>query len=178
MKHLIYLIVVAFYLSLFLVVFSGAIPYNSTSKQTEVISKFIFSFTPQGWAFFTRDPKEAQFYLFKENGNVWEIEDNKKAQLSSMWGIKICSSYAYYELSELYKKIPPSLFKNCDIPFKETFAELPCGLDSEYEFENDLNYQTIQGKYILMIQEITPWSWYKKYKNSAKPTKIIKIYVK
>jgi len=95
-----------------------------------------------------------------------------------MWGIKICSSYAYYELSELYKKIPPSLFKNCDIPFKETFAELPCGLDSEYEFENDLNYQTIQGKYILMIQEITPWSWYKKYKNSAKPTKIIKIYAK
>ena len=45
-------------------VFFNTIENNAVRLKIN-IQKTVFTFVPQGWAFFTRDPREAQIVLFK-----------------------------------------------------------------------------------------------------------------
>jgi len=80
---------------------------------------------PQGWAFFTRSPRESQIQLLKilPDGKLDKV-NHYHAHYSNAFGTNRKTTMLLTQLSTVYKQIPDSLFKdsNCNIQYDRYFS--------------------------------------------------------
>jgi len=95
----------------FFVALSDALPYNSFLSVFNS-EKSIFKIFPQGWAFFTRSPREAQAKLYSVEGDKIKEIKHYHSSYHTLLGLSKENTRYVTELSYLYNKIPHNRFKD------------------------------------------------------------------
>jgi len=135
----------------------------------------LVSVIPEGWAFFTRDSREENFYVYEKNKkNEWQLVNIPGASPSFLFGLDRSGRAFSAELSMLLEQLPgPGNWINSEVALKHFLS-----VDT-FAIKKVINHSSLQRcKGELIIQKVppVPWAW-AKFKNVVMPYKIIKIYV-
>ena len=146
-------------------------PYNPLSATKESKANLV-AFFPQGWAFFTRNPREANTFMYKvENGQLTPaIETN--ASISNWFGIRKETRVKGVEMGALLGRLD-----------KKPWTECPEGINSFEQVDSLESVRIINGapkphfcgEYLLETREPVPWAWAKIMDKVKMPSNIIKI---
>lgn len=175
-NYIIYLVTslsVSFWLiiNVFLVTVKG----NPIEITNEVNSR-VFNFIPQGWAFFTRDPREAQITIYKiENDSTFKPYPQRHSSFINLFGMKRTSSKVLTELQMLKQKTPDSLY--FDVKWNYQINKFEKFTAKSYEYKNDIFDPILLGDFIVVYQRPVPWAWSKSIKKIKMPSKVIKLKI-
>ncbi len=136
-----------------------------------------FKLFPQGWAFFTRSPREAQVIIYELKNNELQLFVTRHSEPSNCFGLRRDQTFKMIELRSLFYDIPNTWFSNTTWNYQiKKFGKLP---DTTYIINHQFAGSLIKGKeLVIVIQEIVPWAWLKQLDKLSMPAKIIKVKVK
>lgn len=151
-------------------------------KYNNKIENQLFSFVPQGWAFFTRSPREAQITIYKKdkNANNFIIINQRHAHYSNLFGLIRRPSKLLGELQMIKRQIPKEHYVDT------TFSYQTLKIIDDKELINSLSLETCEnrfygsdlcGEYIIVFQKPVPWAWSKNIRNVKMPCKMIKVKI-
>lgn len=178
MYHYRYLI--AFTLFVFVLVVGIAqvlfisLPFNPIKAKVPT-ERLISSTVPQGWAFFTRNAREAQVKLYSiSEGDVTPIHQ-QHSSFVNYFGLKRASSKLLLELQAIRTQITDDQFENTEWNYqKNRYGNIP---DTVYHVDNLLNDPMVCGTYLMVLQEHVPWAWSGSLKKIMMPAKVIRFHV-
>lgn len=145
------------------------IPSNETFKRKALI----FNIIPQGWGFFTRDPRENEIWTYQilDNSILKVTETN--GNLNSFYGASRRNRLINIELGFLVSQIHASSW----IKMKGGKLIFDKKIHTD-TIINSFNPLTIKGSFFIVEQERVPWAWSKNSDTIIMPYKYTKIYVK
>ena len=178
-KHFAHTLIFCFYalcLGIFLSIMPLYFLQSNPIKNQGKVNLAIFSFVPQGWAFFTRDPREAQILIFKKNENKsFSIDSQKQNALANYFGLKRRPSQMLAEFQFAKEEIPNFLYFDTVFNYQKDFElESPSKLKT-YNHVNKLKHPALCGEYVIVLQKPIPWSWVENINKVKMPAKMIKI---
>jgi antimicrobial peptide system SdpA family protein len=133
-----------------------------------------YSIFPQGWAFFTKDPKEPVLKIFRqENGRLVHLNNTASLNLGDALGLKRNKRKMSAELAQTLSKVAATKWTKYEAGnIEEVAVKLPIADTIESKF----NHKLLQGEYIFYQSERVPWAWAQSYPKI--PFQCIKIFVK
>jgi len=171
-----YLLVIAICSLMTFLSFSTSIRKDTAIKIPYELKKPFKSFFPQGWSFFTRDPREANIDLYKYNreGNLNKILISG-SEPTNLFGISRKARIVGYEVSNILGNIPQNKWiekdKNNLFTSMDSIPVLNIG--------EKTNLQLLKkGKYLLVESKPIPWVWRNYPKDRIKDKiKVIKVQI-
>lgn len=155
-------------------VFINTIPLNPV-KVAIPFTKETFTFIPQGWAFFTRSPREAQVLLYNYSNDKLVPVDHQHASFNNALGLNRKSTQIMSELQIIKAGLPDSAFITTEWNFQRNiYGEIP---EQEVLVKNNMFSQILCGEYVLVFQEIVPWAWSGSINDIEMPAKAIKLNI-
>lgn len=159
------------------VAFINALPLNPARLQLSFV-KETFTLIPQGWAFFTRSPREAQVLLYAASpeapGRLTPVKHQHAAAYNA-FGLNRRSTQIMSELQMIKSKLADSLFITTNWNYQRgLYGPIP---DKAVEVENIMGSQLLCGEYVLVFQEVIPWAWASSMDKIKMPAKAIKLNV-
>lgn len=164
------ILLILFWSSLFICLFSISISYNALSEFFFKRKHDVQILFPEGWSFFTRDPQETRnFFLINENGHWIQDPRIRNATLENYGGIDrtgrvvalvyygilntVQNERWYYMSDEAFSKfnIDHSSIPSVNVPIKR---------------RDDLH---LPSQLIILRKNITPWA-YRKFENHTGDT--------
>lgn len=153
-------------------IFISSIPIPTSSSYIKQTT--IFNIIPQGWGFFTRDPREDEIIFYREDSISKQVSLYSKtnSSLEFYFGASRKNRFTGIEMDFIYKNVPKSSWKK--------------GSTKEFKFDTstppdtiklNFNAQTLKGYYFVAKQERTPWAWGKNYKKIIMPYEYCKVYI-
>jgi len=156
------------------IIFVSSIPFNPIQHKLDFV-KQVYTYTPQGWAFFTRDAREDQVYIYKINkdGELKKI-NQKHANTDNFFGTSRKVSKMFAEVDIITSMIGKKKFYTTTWNYdKNSYGEIP---DNFVEVKNLIKHPVLCGDYLLVYHKIVPWAWSNNDKVKM-PAKVIKIRV-
>ncbi|MBT8317779.1 MAG: SdpA family antimicrobial peptide system protein [Lutibacter sp.] len=169
-KYLFSFFILIFWSAILINIFMASFPIPS--NKSFLNKTIIFSVIPQGWGFFTRNPREELITVYKSHNDSLVKITEQNSSLSSFLGISRKSRLHNIELGTILSKIDENMWVK--------------GKPNELKFDN-IKYDTIMssfypknmiGEYFIVKQERIPWAWSKNHKNLVMPYNYARIYVK
>lgn len=156
-------------INIFLITVKG----NPIEITNEVDSR-VFNFIPQGWAFFTRDPREAQITIYKiENDTILNPHPQRHSSFTNLFGLKRTSSKLLTELQLLKLKTVDSLYSDAKWNYQNNkFEKIST---NTFAFKNEIYDPILLGDFVVVYQKPVPWAWSKSIKEIKMPAKIIRF---
>ncbi|MBN8640855.1 MAG: SdpA family antimicrobial peptide system protein [Flavobacteriales bacterium] len=150
-------------------------PYNplTPSKKFKVDVSLL---APQGWAFFTRNAREPNLYIYmKDKSNKIKVVDfQKNTSSSNLFGISRSARTLSVEIGEILKQVDTSSWsKSSKISIEQQYKQ-----SKAIEVTNKMVNPELKDTIFLEYREKTPWAWIKSYDEIKMPSKTIKLYVK
>ncbi len=134
----------------------------------------LYSVFPQGWAFFTRNPKEEVLQLYKMEGDKLVLVNNSASlSFKDFFGFKRQTRKVSAELAEIIKKVPTQSWKEHR---GGEISEVLKKLVLSDTVSNIFTEKLLSGEYIIYRSKRVPWAWSKS--NVKLPYRAVKIYVK
>jgi len=125
--------------------------------------------SPQGYAFFTRNPREPQLYLFKiDTLNRLDNISPNSSTLKMLFGLSRKNRRSALEMNEILQK----LTKWKDYSNNLLIQNVP--IIDTFELKSKEN-KNISGKYLIIKEKRIPWAWSKNQKETMKKYKLILI---
>lgn len=161
---------------LLLLMFFYFVEVNPVKFNNNIENRF-FSFVPQGWAFFTRSPREAQIILYKKNdeNNKYEEINQRHADIHNLFGLNRKPSKILGELQFAKSEIPQNIYFDTVFNYQTKHIIDEVKELKPYYFENKMYDPLLCGDYIVIYQKPIPWAWSKNLDNINMPCKMIKI---
>ena len=166
---------ITFLLSMITGIFYVSVSENPVRLKNHFNFK-MFSFIPQGWAFFTRSPREAQIILYEmqKDGNITKYPQ-KHSSYKNLFGLDRKASKVIAEIQGLKLKLHDSLFINSKWRFQIVHGgEFPQKIE---EIQNEIHDPILCGEYLLVFQKPVPWAWSRSIKTIEMPAKIIRLKI-
>lgn len=140
-----------------------SIPYSK--------SKTIFTFSPQGWGFFTRNPREdiAKIYSINNEKVTPVIVANSNRKF--MFGLSKKAKLVSWEISNIIDQIKEEDWVQNN---RDTLLFNTKKIDT---IKNSFFVPSLKGGYIISIQERIPHAWSKHHENIVMPYKYVRVYV-
>ncbi|WAC01791.1 SdpA family antimicrobial peptide system protein [Lacinutrix neustonica] len=158
MKHVLLLfgfVIVFGYLHINFITSLGDNVMNVSTSETKTIQTFF----PQGWGFFTGDPREPKYRLYKIVAGELHLVNFRITSSDNYFGLSRKGSRIGLEVLRIKNKLP------------QTEAWEPSAIPLKNMQLNKLAYECIEpvpgllyieeGNYILKEYQTTPWSWAK-----------------
>jgi len=132
---------------------------------------------PQGWGFFTRNPREAHFEIYeiaKESGNISQLL-HKNTSFKNLCGLSRNNRYIGYELSKLIGYIPKAAWKN-----RAGFVLTENLPDTTYTLEVNELLQTFDSdrEYLFVQFKPIPYAWASQNQEQHRPYLAARIKIK
>ena len=168
MRKIFYLLVILFQICFFYIIVISSLKGTVTGS-TFVYKKYINAVVPEGWGFFTKDPREDMTEIYvQENGQMKRI-DFLNNDLRNWFGLSRKSRRVAMDVGIIYEQIKNETFhaslKEADEnPVEIKFWERLYALQ---------NYST--GELYFVQKEYTPWAWYKNIGSTVKNEKYIQF---
>jgi antimicrobial peptide system SdpA family protein len=101
-------------------------PLGSFTSQVDQLKKhnFIFLF-PQGWSFFTRDPKVDIFFFYKIEEGANDLISDRPFSLRNTFGLNRSTRYLFEETEHLGKMLIEEQWVACDKSFEDCASQIP-----------------------------------------------------
>lgn len=137
----------------------------------------IYDFIPQGWAFFTRNPKEnvVKLYKLSDRHNLEYINSTTSLSYKDLFGIKRHKRRISAELSEIISNMKKGEkwkeYRNVKV--EDVSKEIST---SDTITNNFVNPLLERGEYVIYSSKRLPWAWENSKVNL--PFKIKKIYIR
>jgi antimicrobial peptide system SdpA family protein len=148
--------------------FHSALPYNPLVLPAEDQIRLEL-WLPQGWGFFTRDPREPDVrVLRKQGGGSWEFvtPDDRR------WlGFNRVARAQGFELNDLIQQLPAGQWLECDRD------PLACVEDASgaARARNHASSPTLCGPIAFLLQEPVPWAW--RSSSVVMPSRLLRVDV-
>ena len=139
-----------------LVSFSCFISENPFSPPKN-IKKALFKIAPQGWGFFTRDPREKVSLIFTVNSNKsLELSVQPNGASNNLFGLSRKNRRGHLEFMRLLGRIPETAWKiyneeGIKLPEEYNIVELNSEKYDYYFFRT--------GIYLVVKYDKTPWAY-------------------
>lgn len=113
---------------------------------------------PQGWAFFTRSPREAELSVYRPTETGWSSINMRNGSWETFFGLKKGGAINGIELGALVEQI--RTWDEATLAREPLLPRLPELVDaSNITLENHASVQSICGEVLLIRQEPVPWAW-------------------
>lgn len=112
---------------------------------------------PEGWAFFTRDPREPQMLVYKRNGSTWSRASLANSMPANLFGLRRGSRLVTAELQQLLQDFPKERW----VPCRTKVADCLNGTKVR-SFEVEKKTQILRklcGETVVQLQRPVPWAW-------------------
>ncbi|MEZ0184129.1 SdpA family antimicrobial peptide system protein [Flavobacterium oncorhynchi] len=164
-------LLITFWIIFLSYIFKASIPIPSNDSYKYKAT--IFNIIPQGWGFFTRDPRENEVWTYKILNNSVEKISQTNGNLNNLYGASRKNRFIGVELSFLISQINTSSWIKMKggklILDKKTYTDT---------IINTLKPCSLKGDFFIVEQERIPWAWSKNSDTIVMPYKYSKIYVK
>ncbi|WP_294302530.1 SdpA family antimicrobial peptide system protein [uncultured Chryseobacterium sp.] len=157
------IIILFLYVIFFL--FKNSIGYNIKSSNFLTIS-FFSKISPQGWGFFTKNPREENVYIYSIHNGQLKSEITQNSSYKNFFGISKKSRMIGFEVSMILGQLKNTKWSK----YTQNFNTLPLQqIDSK-----NLHYLK-NGKYILIKEKVPPYTWRNNIKNKTNLLEIIYV---
>jgi antimicrobial peptide system SdpA family protein len=124
-------------------------------RVTHKVKKHISFLLPQGWGFFTRDPREAITMAYKiENGELRELTV-QNASVKNYLGFSRNSRFVGIDLSKILEQISSDTWKNGKGDFAQ---QIPATPDTILVLQERLKFFP-EGEYVFYQYQPIPFAW-------------------
>jgi antimicrobial peptide system SdpA family protein len=163
----------AFWATLASVAMLGALPEDALGSST-YSREIIRTLLPEGWAFFTRNPRESTYHIYEEEaGGQLTPADAADARANGFWGIDRKSRLRSIAVAQMASRIPKDTWKEC----RSTLRQCRREQDVESEIALSMNVPTICGHIVIEEREPVPWAWRRSYSRVHMPSRIARVHV-
>ncbi|MSR07332.1 MAG: SdpA family antimicrobial peptide system protein [Gemmatimonadetes bacterium] len=130
---------------------------------------------PEGWAFFTRSPREADvsFYALRD-GDWVSLVRSPHGRPSNMFGFNRASRAQYVDAALIMTTIPADAWTGCR---GTPAACLDRAKRAPKDFVSKAGHPTLCGEIGLVRQQPVPWAWAAGGKPVAMPFSVVRIAV-
>ncbi|MDK7375602.1 MULTISPECIES: SdpA family antimicrobial peptide system protein [Weeksella] len=171
MKRTVILASLLLTMALFFYMIVISVPNNALSLNNSVFNNSkMNALLPEGWAFFTRSPREEQVYIYtyKDLNKV----SLKNTDISQFLGIKRKNRFIQDKLGKIVSGIESKYW------FKyNTSKDIEHILDSLNYITVSVEKPSLCGEYIIEVRRTMPWAYYKSElsKNIAQDRKLVRV---
>ena len=150
-----------------------SLPYNPIGSQyPDRIG--VRAFVPEGWAFFTKNPREQQFMAYTKQAGEWRPALSMPvARPRNVFGLNRAARAQGVELGMLLHEVPESAWSACSEPDAACLRLPPL----EAPIANEASAQTLCGEVGVIFREPVPWAWRRKVSPDEMPASVAKIRV-
>lgn len=163
-------------LTLIWIFFISVIFVSSLKTQVVLSEKTktqFYTLFPEGWSFFTRNPREPLLEVYKiDNGKLISMPLSNSSMINS-FGFSRKSRVKGFEASTIISEIPSNLWKenkgnNYIKDINDNFVNV------KYKKSN---HYFNKGKYLFVLKDPIPWAWASKSQDKYAPYSAIKINI-
>jgi sporulation delaying protein A len=132
----------------------SALPYNplSMSMQLEIGVK---SIVPEGWGFFTKEPRGLDFYLYRLVGGTWEgLHPLPISAPRNAFGLNRRPRAIPVELVVLLDQLDESQWTKSEVAATQALDQL-----KDFRVTNAMEHPLLCGKLGVVRREPIPWAW-------------------
>lgn len=150
--------------------------FSSFKEQVVVpnsIKKEINTAFPEGWGFFTKNPRDLHLDIYKIEESTIKNISIYNHSLSNYLGLSRKSRVIGYEASMLANKVNKELWQDNNGKSVEKFIN-----DSIIEIHSIPNFKyLVKGDYLIKLYEPIPYAWSKENQEENNPFKIARVKV-
>ena len=151
----------------------AAVPLNPISMNFENKMN-ILSVVPEGWGFFTRNPREPALYMYyrKSPNSGYTLLNSPLSSPENGFGISRRMRKINIELFAILSTVKDSSWQRGN----ENAIDLSC--DSTLSVKGIFDNSTLRGTFLLIKQERLPWAWARQRQQIIMPYKKIILDIK
>ncbi|MCM3269767.1 SdpA family antimicrobial peptide system protein [Paenibacillus elgii] len=170
---IIFLSVSLVWVYIFAAAIHSVMPVNAITQIPFANKLKIVTWFPQGWGFFSKNPREPQFKVVNISNEAVAVAWPNNIP-ENFFGLKRFGRSQGIEAGYLVSKIPETHKKDC------TENPYSCLKESEasVEIENQTSLPTLCGDIGFVFQEPVPWAWSGNRENIEMPSKVMRVTVK
>jgi antimicrobial peptide system SdpA family protein len=173
MKKIVKVSLNLFTIILVLTVFFSSIKEQQIIKSPMIIKNLNFLF-PQGWGFFTRNPREENVFFYKIDSNNKIKEFNLLNQSSgNLFGFSRYTRLLSFDIAILTEMINEKKWYSSNVVSESIYLDIK---PIKIKASSNLQYLR-KGTYIIKLQKTVPWSWSNSNQSKYSPFKIVKIQI-
>lgn len=133
-------------------------------------------FAPEGWGFFTRDPREPLFLVFgQRDDGTWSQLFGEKTELRTTFAFSRYVRSLYVEAGMISTHVRPTDWQQCSTEPSLCLGGLTGDVKS---ISSETPSPVICGNVALVQQERLPWAWAKSVSQRTMPSKTVRFNVK
>lgn len=172
----IFVLTISFWIVCILFILSSLGPYNTTAfkflnkREAAVLRGFL----PEGFGFFTRDPKEEFPLLYAEVGDSLVLLTRANSSLKNFFGILRTQRSAFGEMGMIIREIPEENWSKCASTLSDCILTKSFTV---FEISNDKINASICGTFYVTTKKPIPWAWRETFKGEM-PQRFVKLIVK
>ncbi len=129
---------------------------------------------PEGWAFFTRDPREADLFVFSRRASGWvNASLGPHSRPSNAFGLNRASRAQAIESGMLIGRLPKSAWRDCK-------GEPSACLDAapvQALVSNSAGRPTLCGSIGFVLQKPLPWAWSRSRHKTIMPSQVMRLEI-
>ena len=152
----------------------SSMPYNAFSG-SQIEAYNFRNVLPEGWGFFTRNPREDNYYIYKKDikGHYTVPAIYANNNFKNGFGVKRTSRIQSMELGVLIQRAEKYPWADC--PNGNSTCSAKIDTLTSIPILNTTAQPTLCGEFLLTQKETVPWAWGKSYFDIDMPAKTIKI---
>jgi antimicrobial peptide system SdpA family protein len=130
---------------------------------------------PEGWAFFTRDPREATPRIFvRDESGHWVAHGQGESRVANWLGLKRDNRVTGIELEKLMAKVPKAKHVHCEGELDKCLAtqKVPVA-----RVVDEMLVKTLKGEIVVAAAEPVPWAWSASRSEINMPSDVVKLNV-
>lgn len=161
----------AFFAFLSLLVYVEDNPIRMNYKSSQSL-KMLF---PQGWAFFTKSPRDENVQAYHlVNGKLEVLPGQRQATIDHLMGVKRDARAISVEYATMLYDIPATKWVKCEINASEFIKTHQV---VAVKVRNTTPLALLHGDIYLISQATVPWAWSKFAKNVILPSSILHLNI-
>lgn len=162
----------SFWGCLIIVVFFSSIK-DQQVIQYPPLTKSINYLFPQGWGFFTRNPREDNVYAYRLKDNKIEEINLLNQSVTNFFGFSRSTRLKAFDLAILMEKINNKSWVRSSNPNINSHINLPI---TKVKRTNNLQFFS-EGIYFIKLKKTIPWKWSNLNQEKYTPYQIVKIKI-
>lgn len=138
-----------------------AVSYGHRSDATNIL-------LPQGWSFFTKNPRDLKVYVYKLGNDRIAKVDLANFSAPNYYGLNKRNRLVHHVLQKNIKNIPSAHW----YPNTGLIEEVSVDCLNAYNITEGAEFLD-NGVYIVQLVEPMPWYWFSQSKDISMPSKLI-----
>jgi len=161
-----------FWMILVLYTVHPVLPPNPIQLPLEDHSPMV-SLLPQGWGFFTRDPRSADMTAFLRTTDGWRVAANSKPLWPRLFEFSRSRKMTNVEVGMVLYEIPDPKWQPCE----EISSACLDRATGSGQINNPLAHSSLCGDVGVVRQAPLPWAWSATPDETVMPSEVLRVQV-